>query len=99
MNLGFKLLNLLLKLGDCGVAVDYCRLFFLQLLLQRLMLGLQLHVLPSQGIQLVGAFAHLLLSGLELSKGGLKLEIGGIKLGSEFGQFLVDCDDLILVLR
>ena len=99
MNLGFKLLNLLGKLGDCGVAVYYCRLFFLQLLLQRLMLGPQLHVLPSQGIQLIGRFAHLLLSGLELEIDGIELGNGGIELGSEFSDFLVDCDDLVLILN
>jgi hypothetical protein len=56
------------------------------------MLGFQLDVLPAQGIQLVGAFVHLLLSGIELGNGGLEL-------GSELSKFLIDCDDLILVLH
>lgn len=63
------------------------------------MLGLQLHVLPSQGIQLVGTFAHLLLSGLELEIDGIELGNGGIELGSDFSDFLIDCDDLVMILH
>jgi hypothetical protein len=37
------------------------------------MLGFQLDVLPAQGIQLVGAFAHLLLSVIKLDNGVLEL--------------------------
>jgi hypothetical protein len=56
------------------------------------MFGFQLDVIYSQGIQLVGTFAHLLLSCLELGN-------GGFKLGSDLSKFLIDCDNLVLILH
>ncbi len=49
-------------------------------------------MLPAQGIELVGAFVHLLLSGIELGNGVLEL-------GTELIKFLVDCDNLVLILH